>query len=231
MTTVDHVAPFDAGITPVPIASRVIGAIAVGVALLSATATFLVLAGLTPIAPIHQVVVDLLLGNAITGLLLLAIIGREVWVVVQARRRGRAGSRLHVQIVGLFAVIAAVPTVLVSVVASTTLDRGLDRFFSTRTRAMIEQSLIVANAYVNEHAEAIRRDILAMGYDLGRAKPIFDQDREQFQKIIGAQATGRSLSAALLIKFRRTIIWRLSSSCAAMTGCISMSPAFSIHAS
>jgi two-component system nitrogen regulation sensor histidine kinase NtrY len=200
MTTVDQVAPLDAGITPVPIASRLIGAIAVGVALLSATATFLVLAGLTPIAPVHEVVVDLLLGNAVTGLLLLAIIGREVWVVVQARRRGRAGSRLHVQIVGLFAVIAAVPTVLVSVVASTTLDRGLDRFFSTRTRAMIEQSLIVANAYVNEHAEAIRGDILAMAFDLGRAKPIFDQDRDQFQKIVGAQATGRNLSAAMLIK-------------------------------
>ena len=200
MTTVDQVAPLDTGITPVPIASRLIGAIAVGVALLSATATFLVLAGLTPIAPVHEVVVDLLLGNAITGLLLLAIIGREVWVVVQARRRGRAGSRLHVQIVGLFAVIAAVPTVLVSVVASTTLDRGLDRFFSTRTRAMIEQSLIVANAYVNEHADAIRGDILAMAYDLGRAKPIFDQDRDQFQKIVGAQANGRNLSAALLIK-------------------------------
>jgi two-component system nitrogen regulation sensor histidine kinase NtrY len=199
MTTVDQVAPLDAGITPVPIASRLIGAIAVGVALLSATATFLVLAGLTPIAPVHEVVVDLLLGNAVTGLLLLAIIGREVWVVVQARRRGRAGSRLHVQIVGLFAVIAAVPTVLVSVVASTTLDRGLDRFFSTRTRAMIEQSLIVANAYVNEHAEAIRGDILAMAFDLGRAKPIFDQDRDQFQKILGAQATGRNLSAAMLI--------------------------------
>ena len=200
MTTVDQVAPLDTAITPVPIASRLIGAIAVGVALLSATATFLVLAGLTPIAPVHEVVVDLLLGNAITGLLLLAIIGREVWVVVQARRRGRAGSRLHVQIVGLFAVIAAVPTVLVSVVASTTLDRGLDRFFSTRTRAMIEQSLIVANAYVNEHADAIRGDILAMAYDLGRAKPIFDQDRDQFKKILGAQATGRNLSTALLIK-------------------------------
>jgi two-component system nitrogen regulation sensor histidine kinase NtrY len=86
------------------------------------------------------------------------------------------------------------------VVASTTLDRGLDRFFSTRTRAMIEQSLIVANAYVSEHAEAIRGDLLAMAYDLGRAKSIFDQDRDQFQKIISAQAAGRSLSAALLIK-------------------------------
>jgi len=201
MATVDQVAALDpAGATPVPIVSRLIGSCAVGVALLSATATFLVLAGLTPIAPVHEVVVELLLGNAITGLLLLGIIGREVWKVVQARRRGRAGSRLHVQIVGLFAVIAAVPTVLVSVVASTTLDRGLDRFFSTRTRAMIEQSLIVANAYVSEHAEAIRGDLLAMAYDLGRAKPIFDQDRDQFQKIISAQAAGRSLSAALLIK-------------------------------
>ncbi|MGB5182582.1 MAG: PAS domain-containing sensor histidine kinase [Xanthobacteraceae bacterium] len=180
--------------------SRLIGACAVGVALLSATATFLVLAGLTPIAPVHEVVVDLLLGNVVTGLLLLGIIGREVWKVVQARRRGRAGSRLHVQIVGLFAVIAAVPTVLVSVVASTTLDRGLDRFFSTRTRAMIEQSMIVANAYVSEHADAIRGDLLAMAYDLGRVKSIFDSDRDQFQKIVSAQAAGRNLSAAILLK-------------------------------
>jgi two-component system nitrogen regulation sensor histidine kinase NtrY len=201
MATVDQVAALDpAGITPVPFMSRLVGACAVGVALLSATATFLVLAGLTPIAPVHEVVVELLLGNVVTGLLLLGIIGREVWKVVQARRRGRAGSRLHVQIVGLFAVIAAVPTVLVSVVASTTLDRGLDRFFSTRTRAMVEQSMIVANAYVTEHAEAIRGDLLAMAYDLGRAKSIFDSDRDQFQKIVSAQAAGRNLSAAILLK-------------------------------
>ena len=183
-----------------PVASRLFGAIAVGIALLSATATFLVLAGLTPIAPVHDVVVKLLLGNAVTGLLLLAIIGREVCVVVQARRRGRAGSRLHIQIVSLFAVIAAVPTVLVAVVASTTLDRGLDRFFSTRTRAMIEQSLIVANAYVTEHAADVRGQDLAMGYDVGRAKPLFDQDRDQFRKFLAAQANGRGLSVALILK-------------------------------
>jgi two-component system, NtrC family, nitrogen regulation sensor histidine kinase NtrY len=201
MTTVEQVAPLEpAATTPVPIASRLIGAIAVGVALLSATATFLVMAGLTPIVPVDSVVKGLLLGNAVTGLLLVAIIGREVWVAVQARRRGRAGSRLHVQIVSLFAVIAAVPTVLVAVVASTTLDRGLDRFFSTRTRAMIEQSLTVANAYVNEHADAIRAEDLAMAYDIGRAKPAFDSDRDQFHKFLTAQAQGRNLSAALIIK-------------------------------
>jgi two-component system, NtrC family, nitrogen regulation sensor histidine kinase NtrY len=185
---------------PTPMSSRLIGAIALGLALLWATVTFLVLGGLTWIAPVDEVVKQLLLGNAVTGILLLAIIGREVWVVIQARRRGRAGSRLHIQIVSLFAVIAAVPTILIALVASTTLDRGLDRFFSTRTRAMIEQSLIVANAYVNEHAEAIRGEVLAMAYDLGRAKPVFDQDRDQFRKFLTAQATGRNLAAAIIIK-------------------------------
>jgi two-component system nitrogen regulation sensor histidine kinase NtrY len=210
MATVDQVAPplDPAATAPLPVGSRLIGALAVGLALLSATATFLVLAGLTPIAPVHEVVVKLLLGNAVTGMLLLVIIGREVWVVIQARRRGRAGSRLHIQIVSLFAVIAAVPTILVAFVASTTLDRGLDRFFSTRTRAMIEQSLIVANAYVNEHAESIRGEVLAMAYDLGRAKPLFDQDRDQFRKFLTAQANGRSLSAALIIKPDGTTVER-----------------------
>jgi two-component system, NtrC family, nitrogen regulation sensor histidine kinase NtrY len=200
MTTVDQVAPIDpTAAAPMPVASRLIGAVAVGVALLSAMATFLVLAGLTPISPVHEVVVTLLAVNAATGLLLLSIIGREVWVVVQARRRGRAGSRLHVQIVGLFAVIAAVPTILVAVVASTTLDRGLDRFFSTRMQAMIEQSLVVADAYVGEHFQAIRGEILAFAYDLGRAKPMFDQNRDQFRKLLTNEANGRGLSAAIII--------------------------------
>src|SRR5580692_6322547 len=201
MSTVEQVAPLEqVTIAPVPLASRLLGAFAVGIALLSATATFLVLSGLTPIAPVHEVVVKLLLGNAVTGLLLLAIIGREVWVVVQARRRGRAGSRLHVQIVSLFAVIAAVPTILVAVVASTTLDRALDRFFSTRMHAMIEQSVVLANAYVSEHLQAIRAQDLAVAIDLARAKPLFEQDHDRFRQLLTQEATGRGLSAALIIK-------------------------------
>src|SRR5271170_212041 len=220
MTTLDHVGPLDPAATavvsaepydpaedaPTQVGSRLVGGIAVGLALLCAAATFVVLAGLTPIAPVHEVVVELLLADLVAGLLLLGIIGREVWMVVRARRRGYAGSRLHVQIVGLFAVIAAVPTVLVAVVASTTLDRGLDRFFSTRTRAMIEQSLVVANAYVGDHIASIRAEDQAMAYDLVQAKPAFDSDRDQFRKILTAQTNGRALSAAFIIKSDGTIV-------------------------
>src|ERR1700730_4679539 len=97
MTTVEQVGPVDpaAAAAPMPVAARLFGAIAVGVPLLSAPATFLVLAGMTPIDPVQSVVLTLLAVNAGTSVLLLAIIGLEVWVVIQARRRGYARSRLH----------------------------------------------------------------------------------------------------------------------------------------
>jgi len=178
---------------------RALGVAAVALALLSALVTFVVLAGLTPIPPTHEVVVTLLLANAATVLLLVAVIAREVWGIVQARRRGRAASRLHVRIVALFSVIAAVPAILVAVVASVTLDRGLDRLFSQQTQSLIENSLIVSDAYVREHVQFVRADSIAIAIELARAKPLFDQSREQFHQFLAVQASIRGLPAVMLL--------------------------------
>jgi two-component system nitrogen regulation sensor histidine kinase NtrY len=178
---------------------RALGLTAVALALLSALLTFVVLAGLTPIAPTHEVVVTLLLANAVTVFLLVLVIAREVWGVVQARRRGRAAARLHVRIVALFSIIAAVPAVVVAVVASVTLDRGLDRLFSQQTQSLIENSLIVADAYVREHVQFVRADSIAIAIELARAKPLFDQSREQFHQFLAVQASIRGLPAVMLL--------------------------------
>ncbi|WIG50915.1 MAG: Nitrogen regulation protein NtrY [Afipia sp.] len=185
---------------------RLLAPFAVGISLLSAFLTFVVLTGLTPIAPVHSVVITFLLINGATILLLLAIIAREVWQVIQARRRGRAAARLHVQIVSLFSVIAVLPAVLVSIVANVTIDRGLDRLFSVRTRAVIENSLIVANAYVYEHAQLIRGDIIGMSNDIARARPLFDQDRQTFRNVLTSSATSRNLPGAMIIDKDRNIL-------------------------
>ncbi len=185
-----------------------LGPIAVGLALLSAFITFIVLADLTPILPTHYVVVTLLLVNAATVLLLLGVIVREVWQVVQARRTGRAAARLHVRIVGLFSIIAATPAILVAIVASVTLDRGLDRLFSTRTRAAIENSLIVAEAYLRDHAQIVRSDIIVMATDITRSKPIFEQDRNNLQQYLTFQSSVRGLAAAIVIDKELNVIAR-----------------------
>ena len=179
--------------------SRVVGPVVVGLALLSAFITFIVLADLTPVSPTHNVVVTLLLVNAVTVLLLLSIILREVWQVIQARRSGRAAARLHVRIVGLFSVIAAVPAILVAIVASVTLDRGLDRLFSTRTRSAVENSLIVAEAYLRDHAQFVRSDIMITAFEIVRSKSVFEQDPDKLRQFLTFQAAARGLGAAVVI--------------------------------
>src|ERR1035438_2592974 len=188
--------------------TRLLGPIAVGLALLSAFITFIVLADLTPISPTHYVVISLLLANAVTALLLLGVIVREVWQVVQARRTGRAAARLHIRIVGLFSIIAAAPAILVAIVASVTLDRGLDRLFSTRTRAAIENSLIVAEAYLRDHAQIVRSDIMVMATEIARAKPVFEQDHEKLRQYLNFQASVRGLAAAIVIDKDLNVVMR-----------------------
>jgi two-component system, NtrC family, nitrogen regulation sensor histidine kinase NtrY len=179
---------------------------AVAIALLSAFLTFVVLSGLTPIEPTREVVYSFLLINAATILLLVGIIIREVWQVVQARRRGRAAARLHIQIVSLFSVIAVLPAVMVAVVANVTIDRGLDRLFSGPTREVIQNSLIIARAYTYEHAQLIRGDILGMANDIAHARPLYDQDRGSFQELLTASAQSRNLPGAMIIDKDRNIL-------------------------
>ncbi len=185
---------------------RLLAPVAVVLALISALLTFVVNTGLTPIEPTRVVVVSFILINAATILLLIGIIVREVWQVVQARRSGRAAARLHVQIVSLFSVIAVLPAVLVSIVANVTIDRGLDRLFSGPTREVIQNSLIVANAYLHEHAQLIRGDILGMANDISHARPLFDQDRGTFRQLLTQSAASRNLPGAMLIDKDRNVL-------------------------
>ncbi|WP_315703899.1 MULTISPECIES: PAS domain-containing sensor histidine kinase [unclassified Bradyrhizobium] len=180
--------------------------VAVALALGSAFLTFVVLVGLTPIEPTEEVVNTFYLVDAGTILILVGIIIREVWQMVQARRRGRAAARLHVQIVSLFSIIAVLPAVLVAIVANVTIDRGLDRLFSGPAREAIQNSLTVARAYTYEHAQLIRGDILGMANDIAHARPLFDQDRATFREMLTSSAVSRNLPGAMLIDKDRNVL-------------------------
>src|SRR5215468_10320234 len=211
MTTVEEVTAVESAERPAAatrLATGMIGPMAVVAALLSALTTCLVLANLTFVIPTYNVVVTLLAVNFVTVLLLLAIIGREVWHIVQARRRGTAGARLHIQIAILFSVIAVVPAVLVAVVASINLDRGLDRLFLIRTRAVMENSVIVSQAYLNEHERSIQAETNFMAADIARAKPQFDQDIDRFRQFFTTQALLRNMPAAMMMTSDQSVIVR-----------------------
>ncbi len=153
------------------------GVIAIVGALIAAGVSFAILVGATPITPDETTTLTLIGINAAFILVLIALVSREVHRIVMARRHGKAASRLHVRIVAMFALVAAIPAIMVAIVASVTLDIGLDRWFEIRTKAIINSSLSIADAYVQENARNLQGTTLSMASDLDSARTLYGLDR------------------------------------------------------
>ncbi|NTG48495.1 PAS domain-containing sensor histidine kinase [Agrobacterium rhizogenes] len=182
------------------------GLILAGGALSCAIATLLVLLGLTPIAPTSSVVFTSVVINGLFVLGLIALIGREVARLVKARSRGRAAARLHIRIVVLFSIVAITPAILVAIVASLTLNVGLDRWFALRTQQIISSSQNVAQAYLMENASYLQGQTVSMANDLERNRSLYSLDRTGFADLMTRQAKGRGLLGAFLVRRDGTAI-------------------------
>ena len=160
--------------------------------------TFLLLTNATPIKPTSELTYYLLLANSLLVLLMLAMIGVQVFHLLLERRRGTAGTGLHIRLVSLFSVIALLPAILVAVFATVTLNRGLDTWFSDRTRAIVDTASTVADAYLSNAAEATRTDTANISADLVQQLQDFDNDRPAYIKRVARHAALRNLAAAFV---------------------------------
>ena len=82
----------------------------------------------------------LLIANLLPAIALMVLYARKV-AVRRAEQGGLGSGRLHVRLVALFSVIAAVPTVLVAIFASLLFQSGLEFWFSNRARGMLENTV------------------------------------------------------------------------------------------
>ncbi|WP_319485102.1 PAS domain-containing sensor histidine kinase [uncultured Cohaesibacter sp.] len=178
---------------------RYLGLASVVLSVVSGITTFVILLGLTPIEPTDDVIRIAMIVNGTLLFLLALVIFLEACAVLRARQRGRAGARLHIRVMGLFALVATVPTILVAIFASITLDRGLDRWFSSRTQAIINSSQTVASAYTKEHARVLRNELLGIAQALNDAEPYFLLDSDRFRAIFSRQTRIRGIPAAFVV--------------------------------
>ena len=179
---------------------RAAGYGAVLLALTVATGTFFVLTGGTPIHPSENVVIAAMIVNGALVAFLIFVVAFESGRLVIARRRGRAAARLHIRIVALFSIIAAAPAILVAVVASVTLNQGLDLVLSSRTRAIIDASASIAQTYRSEQLQSLHTDLLALKTEIERARPLLLDSPDRFENFLTSIASSRRVIAVALVK-------------------------------
>jgi two-component system, NtrC family, nitrogen regulation sensor histidine kinase NtrY len=165
-------------------------------ALASGFATYAAMTGLPPFGPNGGRVLLLLNINLVLLLLLAAVVAKRLVEVWAQRRRGLAGSRLHVRLVVLFSVIAVTPTIIVAVFSYLFFSFGIETWFSDRVRTALSESQAVAEAYLHEHQQVIRADVLAMASDLNREAYILNFNPQRLAEVVRTQAALRSLNEA-----------------------------------
>ncbi len=177
-------------------------------ALASGIATYLAYTGAPPFGTRPGVVLSLLYLDLVLLLALASLVAKRLVEVWAERRRGLAGSRLQVRLVGLFSLIAVLPTIIVAVFSYLFFSFGVESWFSDKVRTAITESVAVADAYVKEHQQAIRADALAMATDLDRAASSLRLNPQMLAPILTAQAAMRGLTEAAVLDRKGAMLAR-----------------------
>ena len=177
---------------------------------IAGVATFGVMTGDVPSEPDSALIQLLLISDLILLLGISALTLRRLVIIWTQRRRGLAGARLHGRMVALFALVAIMPAIIVTVFSVILFDFGLKNWFSDRVSTAIKNSLAVAQAYTEEHHQTIAADALAIAQTLNRSGPTLVYNPRLFNQVITQQANLRSLPEAAVYDSSGRLLARAS---------------------
>ncbi len=154
-------------------------------------------------------IVTLLLNLDLAILLMLsALVAYRFTMVWAGRRRGAAGSKLHMRLVALFSVLAVAPAITVAAFSALFFHLGVNTWFSERIATAVAESQSVAEAYLEEHQAVLQADALAMANDINREAPRLVADAVYGNQLVSTQAMLRSLTEAAVIDGAGQVIWQ-----------------------
>jgi two-component system nitrogen regulation sensor histidine kinase NtrY len=143
----------------------------------------------------------LLIANLIPAIALMVWFSRRV-AIARAEKGGLGSGHLHVRLVALFSVVAAVPTILVAIFASLLFQSGLEFWFSDRARGMIENTVEIARSTYDNEVQRIALETAAMSGDLAGYLSVMTIDDPRFPVLYGRnQVLNRNLSEAIIFTY------------------------------
>ncbi len=146
--------------------------------------------------------------NLAVLLILAILVLRRIFRVWVDRRRGSAGSKLHIRLVLMFTLVAVTPTVVVAALSLAVFDSALSDWFSNKVSRALRESLSASEAYLRENSQEIVVETRDMAIDLNRALPDLRTNREGLEALVSAQARFRRFIGAEVVTADGTVLAR-----------------------
>lgn len=109
---------------------------------------------------------SLLVGTLVPAMAILVLLGRRMALRRASQSVGGTG-RMHVRLVFIFSLIAAIPTLLVVIFASWLFQSGVEFWFSDSSRGLLENANKLARGYYEQAQRDVGYESVAMAEDLG----------------------------------------------------------------
>ncbi|WP_336977191.1 ATP-binding protein [Altererythrobacter fulvus] len=138
----------------------------------------------------------LLIGTLIPAMTLLVLVGRRIAI----RRAGGKTARLHVRLVFFFSLVAAIPTLLVSIFASFLFQTGVEFWFSDKQRGIIEMANELARGYYDQNQRQLASNTTTMAGDLRYVLTRVSLTSPEFPEQYYLQAYQREISRSAIVQ-------------------------------
>jgi len=177
--------------------------IAVGAAL----GTLVLLMGIGT-QPTEKHVTAMLGVDVVIAVALALIVLYRLYRLYRARSRGKAGARLHLRVVSLLGLAAALPTAIVAIAAMVALDRGLTPWFSGNLKVLVENAGGIAQQFQQQLCQNVVREMRLMAVDVERAytSGVYSADRTVFRQFMTSRAVFLGLPYAAIKRGDGTVI-------------------------
>ena len=173
-----------------------------GVVLVSVLISIFSLIALSTVETLPQqteLLLSIFAGASLCLIGLLFIIIRQIIKLFVEKRQKKAGSQLQMRLAVLFGVLTVFPSIIVASFAVSVVDYSLRGWFSERISTAVNDSVTIADAYLEEHTRSVRGQVLAMANDVNRDGLKLAQNKQIFNKFITDQVGIRNLSEAVIV--------------------------------
>ncbi len=141
----------------------------------------------------------LLVGTLVPAMAILVLLGRRMALRRAAESMGGTG-RLHMQLVFFFSLLAAIPTLLVVVMASFLFQSGVEFWFSDSSRGMLENANKLARGYYEQAQRDVGQESLGMAGDVREYISEYGIANPEFAKAYSYQVVTRKLNESAIIQ-------------------------------
>ena len=112
-----------------------------------------------------ELTATLLIGMLVPAMTILVLLGRRLALRRAAESIGGSG-KMHVQLVFLFSMISAIPTLLVVIFSSWLFQSGVEFWFSDNSRGLLENANKLARGYYEQTQRDVSNETVTMAGDL-----------------------------------------------------------------